>query len=82
MKYRCPCCGNLTLEEKPPGTFNICPVCYWEDDNLQFNNHEYDGGANKVSLKQAQKNYILFGAIDKKYLGVVRKPLKSEKIWR
>ena len=22
--YPCPCCGYLTLDEKPSGTFNIC----------------------------------------------------------
>ncbi len=29
-KYRCLCCGYLTLESR--GEFDICPVCYWEDD--------------------------------------------------
>ncbi len=35
-RYACPCCGYLTLTEKPPGTFAICPVCFWEDDEVQF----------------------------------------------
>ena len=26
----CPCCGYLTLDER--GGYEICPVCYWEDD--------------------------------------------------
>lgn len=26
MSYACPCCGNLTFGEEPPGTFEICPV--------------------------------------------------------
>lgn len=34
--YTCPCCGYKTLEECPPGTFEICPICHWEDDNVQF----------------------------------------------
>ncbi|MBQ6093927.1 MAG: hypothetical protein IJL09_00855, partial [Lachnospiraceae bacterium] len=29
-KFRCPCCGFYTLEEV--GTYEVCPVCYWEDD--------------------------------------------------
>lgn len=29
-KYACPCCGCLTLDER--GGYDICPVCFWEDD--------------------------------------------------
>jgi len=29
-KYACPCCGCLTLDER--GEYDICPVCFWEDD--------------------------------------------------
>src|SRR5260221_11498508 len=38
-KFFCLCCGYKTLREKPPGTFDICKICDWEDD---FS----DGGAN------------------------------------
>lgn len=26
----CPCCGYRTIKER--GWYEICPVCYWEDD--------------------------------------------------
>jgi hypothetical protein len=29
-KYRCVCCGYLTMETR--GEYEICPVCYWGDD--------------------------------------------------
>ena len=29
-KFTCPCCGYLTLNER--GAYDICPVCFWEDD--------------------------------------------------
>ena len=29
-KVRCLCCGYRTLDER--GCFDICPVCFWEDD--------------------------------------------------
>lgn len=29
-KCVCPCCGYLTLVER--GGYDICPVCFWEDD--------------------------------------------------
>ena len=77
-RYKCPCCGYFTLVEQPLGTFKICPVCCWEDDDIQFNNPEYVGGANEVSLNQAKRNYRLFGAIAEGYLEFVRKPFDSE----
>lgn len=77
-KYPCPCCGYRTLDEEPPGTFDICPVCYWEDDNIQFENPKYAGGANEMSLEEARKNFKEFGAVSKKYLDNVRLPLEDE----
>lgn len=77
--YPCPCCGFLTLSEKPPGTFEICPVCYWEDDYAQYNHPDLAGGANKESLYQARKNFKKFGASSKKVLNFVRHPLEDEK---
>ena len=76
--YPCPCCGYLTIGEEPPGTFEICPVCFWEDDNVQFEDPIYAGGANSVSLNQARENFRLFGAVSKEFVGQVRKPLPEE----
>jgi hypothetical protein len=39
------------------GTYNICNVCFWEDDGVQFHDIDYEGGANKVSLNQARQNF-------------------------
>ena len=78
MDYACPCCGYLTFKERPPGTFDICPVCGWEDDEVQFRNPGYEGGANSVSLDQARENFSAFGAIDQESLRSVRKPLPEE----
>lgn len=36
VRHPCPCCDFLTLSEPPSGTFQLCPVCWWEDDNIQF----------------------------------------------
>lgn len=63
-KYTCPCCGYKTLDEEPPGTYDICAICFWEDDPIQFEDPDYEGGANRPSLKTAQKNVQLFGACD------------------
>lgn len=50
MKYRCPCCGYYTFENEPATTlhdacFDICPVCYWEDDPVQLEDPTFAGGA-------------------------------------
>lgn len=79
MKFNCPCCNYKTLNEKPTGTFQVCPVCYWEDDNIQFNNPDFKGGANDINLNIAKENFRKIGAIEEKYLNFVRPPLDSEK---
>ena len=77
-KYQCPCCRYYTFIEKPDNTFETCPVCFWEDDGIQLRKLYYEGGANVMSLHQAQRNYQNFGAIDLKYIKEVRSPLKDE----
>jgi len=78
MSYPCPCCKNLTLSEKPPGSYEICPVCFWEDDAVQFNDRDYEGGANRVCLKVARGNYQRFGACCEESRSEVRTPTSDE----
>jgi hypothetical protein len=53
-------------------------VCGCEVDFVQLHNPEYDGGANKVSLRQARENFAAFGAKDQKSLARVRDPKPGE----
>jgi hypothetical protein len=55
--FPCPCCRFVTLEEKPPGTYEICRVCGWEDDPVQFNDPDYHEGANGESLREARAGF-------------------------
>lgn len=55
--FRCPCCGLFTLEEEPPGTCLICPLCLWQDDEAQFKQPNMEATVNGVSLEQARLNY-------------------------
>ena len=56
-RFGCPVCERLTLDEEPPGTFQICSVCGWEDDNVQFNDPQFEGGANAKSLNEARDRW-------------------------
>lgn len=51
---------------------------FWEDDGVQFRDPDYEGGANDVSLRQAQQNYIRFGACQEDCIKYVRKPNKND----
>ena len=70
--YRCPCCGNYTLWERRYN-YEICPVCFWEDDVVPV-----AGGANGISLREAQENYRKMRAMDAAFLDAVRKPTPEE----
>ena len=78
MKYTCPCCGYKTIEEEPPGTYEICNICFWEEDPVQFKEPDYEGGASEVSLRQAQENLLVFGACEKRCIELVRKPTSED----
>ena len=74
MKYTCPCCGYKSLDEQPPGTYEICSICFWEDDPVQFDDPDYGGGANTPSLRTAQNNYRQFGTCEECYKKYVSEP--------
>ncbi|RVU00513.1 hydrolase [Mucilaginibacter limnophilus] len=76
--YQCYCCGHFTLSEARDNSFDICPVCFWEDDGVQSDNPHYEGGANVVSLNVARKNYKKFGASEFGFLDNIRKPNSEE----
>ena len=50
---KCPVCGKYEFEEYDD--YDICPVCNWENDGLQYNDHNYAGGANDLSVNEAMK---------------------------
>ena len=76
--YPCPCCGYATLDEPPPGSFKIYPICFWEDDSVQFDDPDYRGGANEVSLKEAKKNYSSYQVSELRFKEHVREPTPKE----
>jgi hypothetical protein len=76
--FGCPCCGCRTLDER--GGYDICPICFWEDDGQD--DHDADvvrGGPNgELSLSQARANYRRFGACEERFIGKARRPRPEE----
>ena len=54
--FKCPVCGKYTFQSGP-GSYEICPVCGWEDDKAQYKDPNLKGGANRLSLKEYKKQY-------------------------
>ncbi|MCR6713127.1 MAG: CPCC family cysteine-rich protein [Demequina sp.] len=82
--YPCPCCGYLTFVE-PPGNYELCSICFWEDDAVQLRWPRWVGGANGPSLAQSQITYATFGAMQEEFVKKVRRPAPSEQVdvgWR
>ncbi len=71
----CRCCGSFTLNGKAPGTYEVCPVCGWEDNPIGA----YWDRSNDVTLREAQRNFIEFGACEKAWLDEVRAPTEAER---
>lgn len=51
--HECPVCEQSLFPCK--GSFLICKICGWEDDNIQYDDHDYEGGANELSVNQYKK---------------------------
>ncbi len=54
-KHRCPVCGQHVFPDV--ASFEICPVCGWEDDPIMEDNPDFEGGANDLSLKEYKNRY-------------------------
>jgi hypothetical protein len=82
-QYPCPCCGHVVFDE-PPGSYDICKVCFWEDDIVQLRWPDR-GGANRPSLIEAQHNVRTVGAVEERLVQYVLPAGPSEPVdpaWR
>ena len=77
-RYPYPCCGYLVHDE-PPGSYDICPICFWEDDLWHVGFPLKGSGANEASMLEGQQNYLAFGACEERVKQFVRSPLPGEK---
>lgn len=72
----CPCCGHRTLPEL--GQYDLCPVCFWEDDPNQSMHPNSASGANGKSLIDSQGAYAAIGAMDQSFVKKVRAARPTE----
>ena len=78
LRHACPCCKFRTLSSR--GDYEICKVCFWEDDGQGEQDADIvRGGPNyELSLRQAQANFRNIGAVAERYLTFVRPPRPNE----
>jgi hypothetical protein len=79
VRHPCPCCGFLTFDHPADGSYDICPVCFWEDDERQNRDPGYAGGANRPSLDEARRNFAALGAIESRLVHYTREPTSDER---
>ena len=75
---RCPCCGYLTIDDCCEVITDVCEVCFWQYDEVAQDKPDKIVGSNKVSLNTAKKNYRLLGAIEERFINMVRLPYEDE----
>jgi hypothetical protein len=76
--YRCPCCRYKTLHGR--GQYEICKVCFWEDDGQDDHDaSDVRGGPNyELSLTRARENFKDFKASRRRSCANVRPPKPDE----
>jgi hypothetical protein len=57
MAFPCPACGFLVFGE-PVGSYEICPICDWEEGAVQLQFPMMRGGANQDCLYERQQEVI------------------------
>jgi hypothetical protein len=55
LKNTCPVCGYLTLNERD--SFEICQICFWEDDGIDDYEADVVSGPNHMSLNEARLKF-------------------------
>lgn len=53
LKNSCPVCGYFTLGER--AAFDICEICFWEDDGIDDIKGNRESGPNQMTLIEGRK---------------------------
>ncbi len=61
--HQCPCCDYFTPEER--AGWDICPVCYWEDNGTDLDGLDRRSGCSHgLTLRQGRDNFERLGACE------------------
>jgi hypothetical protein len=60
--HQCPACDYFTLANR--GQYEICPICFWEDNGLDLDRPDVISGPNHLTLREARTNFQEIGACD------------------
>lgn len=66
---QCPVCDYFSLPKR--GDYDICRICFWEDDGLDVDRLDVHSGPNHATLREARANFLRVGACDPKVRGSV-----------
>jgi hypothetical protein len=75
--FQCPCCDYFTLPAR--GEYDICPVCFWEDDGIDLDRPDMHSGPNHMTLREGRHNFRQFGACDRALRAHVTPPQPEDK---
>jgi len=82
-KFTCPCCGYKVFTQEP-GSFEICEICYWEDE-AKLLRYPKEKGSNDLSLIESQLNFEKHQVSEPSLKCLVRSPNENDekdKKWR
>lgn len=75
--YPCPACGFEVFADAI-GSYDICPICGWEDDGVQYRFPDLIGGANGTCLYEWQLKTVAAIPLDVKE----KNGFSRDKTWR
>ncbi len=75
--YPCQCCEYFTIRNPKTHGYELCEVCFWEDDR-DIKTADEEGELNGISLNEAKTNFKLFKVYDAGSVDFCRDPLPEE----
>ncbi len=78
-KYPCQCCEYFTIRNPKEYGYELCEVCFWEDDGYGDSTPDAPSAPNgEMTLNEAKKNFKLYKACDEFSVDSCRDPLPEE----
>lgn len=61
-RVKCECCEYVSIAES--GCYQICPVCFWEDEGPGWGLDEQSPANHGLSIRQGRENFKKYGACE------------------